>query len=465
MKLRVNNCWTSVEASAEELAWLRDYLTCQEKTFQQGRYGQENQWHTHDVSLFEGGIFPSGVLAAVRKRAAADGVALAVTDERQRPLVTLEPWPSWLRDYQRDAAERALGFGRGVLRIPMSGGKSEVFVALTLRLPVEWLYLVKKTDLVRQTAERYVQWTGEQAGTIKAGEWTRGTSNATVAGFDAWWAALKKGAPCVRELADAIQALNVDECHTVSAETLYRGTLALPNAYYRIGQSGTPMHRGDLDNLRVMGALGPVVYNLPTQDLIEQGVIAKSTVRMVACHQDVPEEKHATTWRGVYGQFVVRSKLRNEKVAEIAQAAQKPCLVFVTQLKHGRAVLEECRARGLKADFVYGEASPGKRKRAVQRLVDGELDVLIANEIFDTGLDAPEVRSTVNAVGGKAAIGTLQKMGRAMRKKPDGTLDCETWDLDDTGHGWLQRHAEARREVYESEGYDVQMIADLGVLP
>lgn len=466
MKLTIENVWTHADTDAIEEEWLRGALSAEVSTFQQGRYGQDDTWNRQVISVLEGKLFPSGLVPVVKRRARNEGVIVVEDDKRVPPASALcfqQEAPDWLRDYQAAAAMRALRAGRGILRIPMSGGKTEVFVALTLMLPCEWLYLVKKTDLVRQTKERYSKITGETAGELVHGEWRRGTSNVTVAGFDAWWAALRKGAPAVRELGQEIEAVNVDECHTVAAETLYRGLLAFPKAYYRIGQSGTPLHRGDLDNLRTVGALGPVVYHLETQELVERGVIARANVRMIGCHQDVPPEKCASTWRGVHSQFIVKSKVRNRKLAEIAQRAAKPCLVFVEQIQHGANVLKELRALGIKADFVHGEASLGKRKAEVQRLVDGDIEVLVANEIFSTGLDAPAVRSTVNGAGGRAPISTLQRMGRAMRKKPDGSLDCETWDLNDSGHKWVERHSRERRETYESEGHQVQVVADLGV--
>jgi superfamily II DNA or RNA helicase len=464
MILTVENVWTHVVADDIEWEWLRGVLSAEVSNFEQGKFGQEDRWHKQIITVIEGKLFPTGLLPVVLRRARNEGLLTVVHDQRVVPAkLDIQPAPEWLRDYQREACERALKFRRGILRIPMSGGKTEVFVALTLMLPVEWLFLVKKTDLVRQTKERYAKITGEQAGELKDGEWKRGTSNVTVAGFDAWWAALKRGAPGVQALGKAVEAVNVDECHTVAAETLYRGLLALPNAYYRIGQSGTPLHRGELDNLRTVGALGPVVYRLETQELVERGVIARAKVQMVGHHQDIPKQKQSSTWRGVHTQFVVTSKSRNRKVAEIARRAAKPCMVFVEQIKHGQNVLREIEALGLRSTFVSGEASLGKRKAEVQKLVDGEYDVLVCNEIFSTGLDAPEVRSTVNAAGGRAPISTLQRMGRAMRRKPDGSLDCETWDLADTGHRWLERHSSERQETYESEGHEVHILADLGL--
>lgn len=478
MILTVENVWThaACDVASDEREWLAGVLSAETSQFVQGRYGQDDTWIRQTQSVLEGDLFPSGVVPVVMRRAQADGLLVQIEDRRVVPqyVTQVQPMPGWLRDYQQAAIERVVKWRRGILRIPMAGGKTAVFVGLTLVLPCEWLYLVKQLDLVQQTIAEYAERTGETAGTLVDGQWRRGSSNVTVAGFDAWWAGLKRGALGVRELGESVEAVNVDECHKVSAETLYRGLLALPNAYVRVGQSGTPLEREEFDNLRVIGAFGPVIYRLETQELVHRGIVAKATVRMVACKQDVPRERQAATWRGVHTQFIVGSTQRNRLVAQIARQAAKPCLVFVEKIKHGQAILREIERLGIKSAFVHGQASLGQRRAAVERLVSGELDVLVANEIFSTGLNAPDVRSTVNAAGGQAVIGVLQRMGRAMRRKSDGSLDCETWDLDDSGHcrvsrgghvtDWLERHARARQAAYEQEGHEVQLIADLGLV-
>lgn len=469
MRLSVGNVYALVEeATPEEQRWLEQYLSAEDSTYVQGRYGNESQWVREQVSLVEGRLFPAGLVRVVARAAAAEGLDMLIQNKRARPVTPdLSLLPSWLRDYQREAAERALTAGRGILSVPMSGGKTEIFIGMTLALPVEWLFLVNSTDIVRGTIERYCHYTGEQPGTFKQGEWRRGTSNVTVAGFQSFWRAYKDQSPGACELALAVQALNVDECHDMSAETLYKSSMALENAYWRIGQSGTAMHRSELENLRVIGALGPVLYKLETQELVEQGTIARARIRMVTCRQTADPDKVPSGWRGFHTKFIVKSRARNELLAEIAEHAAKPALLFVERLEHGRLVLAELRKRNLRAEFVFGSASGGRRKEELRRLTEGELDVLVCNNIFRQGINAPDVRSTINGAGGKAVIGTLQRMGRALRKKSDGSLECEAWDLDDTSNAryrWLERHSRERQEAYEHEGWDVEHVASLGIL-
>lgn len=465
MRLNVGNVYVLVEhAEPEEQRWLEQYLSAEDSQFVEGRYGKESQYLRQQVSLVEGRLFPAGLLRVVRRAAAVEGVTVEVRDDRVRPCEPdLSLLPGWLRDYQVAAAAAALKAGRGILSVPMGGGKTEIFIGMTLALPAEWLFLVNSIDIVSGTIERYRHWTGEQPGTFKAGEWRRGTSNVTIAGFQAFWKAWREGAPDARALALATTALNVDECHGMSADTLYKSSMALENAYWRIGQSGTAMHRGELENLRVIGTLGPIIYKVPMQELVEQGRVSKARVRMVGCHQQLPADKTPSTWRGFHTKMIVKSRQRNELLAELATKAAKPSMLFVERLEHGRLVLEAVRARGLRAEFVHGEASLGRRKEELRRLTDGELDVLVCNDIFRQGINAPDVRSTINGAGGKTAIGTLQRMGRALRQKTDGSLECEAWDIDDSGHRWLERHSRERREAYEHEGWDVKSVVSLGL--
>jgi superfamily II DNA or RNA helicase len=469
MKLCVGNTWTRVEGAtmAEEQA-LSAYLTTEVSDYREARFGNDASWSTRQVTVYERGLFPTGLLRVVCRMLAEEGLGTPTVEYlAERPgQVQLERLPGWLRDYQKATASRGLLFGRGVLQVPMAGGKSEIFIAMTLALDVEWLYLVKSIDLVQQTAERYAKWTGETAGRFKQGEWTRGTSNVTVAGFDAVWRAIKDGTPGLKALAAAVEAINVDECHDIAAETLFLAAMAFERAWYRIGQSGTTLARGEIDNLRVIGALGPKVYQLPASELVERGEIAKTTVFMVVCDQTPRGDRpHPPTWRGVHGALIVKSTARNKLLAEMAQAAAKPCLLFVEQIRHGAAVVKELKALGLRAEFVNGAATGGARKESLRRLVEGEIEVLVANDIFRQGINAPALRSVVNGAGKQTAIGTLQRMGRAQRKKADGDNTCEVWDVDDAGNKWLARHADARRELYEAEGIEVKRFATVPLRP
>ena len=449
-----------VLSRADELEedWLREYLSFPdaEARFKPGSDGK--------IHLFQdlGASFPSGFLGPVQKAAADAGKVVELIDKRRRPCERdPEADIGWLFDYQREAVERVIFKGRGIVQIPTGGGKTEVAVALARALPTEWLFLVHRTSLGEQAAARFEMRNAEHgvdlgpAGVIGEGKWTEGP-RFTAATFQTIAAAVKNRDPRALSLLGRVGGLVVDECHVLPASSFYDVASAC-DAYFRVGLSGTPLDRSDRKSIYAIAALGPVVHKMKTELLIERGVLAKAKIRMLT----VSQAPNAVTWAGVYSEAIVRSEKRNRKILQIAKRAAKPSLLFVKDVKHGHKLAQMLTCNGVPADFVYGKHSTDYRKARVNALKRGALDVLVCSVIFQEGVDVPELRSVINASGSKSVIATLQRLGRGMRldRAPDGTVReggdvFEMWDLFDVGNGWLERHAKARRQAYVQEGHE-----------
>jgi len=320
----------------------------------------------------------------------------------------------------------------------------------------EWRLLVRRTDLVRQAANRYSLRTNEQAGTFLSGVWTTGTCNVTVSTFQSIHRAItrpkKNFVPpmgqSVRDLIRRTQAFCVDECHAQPADSFYFVSMALENARYRIGMSGTPVDKSDHQNLRTMGATGPIIYKISEDLLVRRGILAKCVTRMIPCDQWSP---HTANWRQVYRDLVVLSKLRNSLVVRIVEQAAKPCLCFVEELAQARELTVLLKEKKITVELAYGQHSQMRRMSTLGRLGRGDFSVLICTVIFQEGIDEPRIRSVVNAAGKSKAVGAIQRRGRGMRIH-EGKTHFELWDIDDRGQRWLEKHAKLRRQAYESRG-------------
>lgn len=253
--------------------------------------------------------------------------------------------------------------------------------------------------------------------------------------------------------------LVVHNCHTLPSDSFWSVAMATP-AHYRFGLSGTPLARGDKRSVLAVGALGPVVYRIKPDVLIQAGVLAKPKIRLV----QVVQRSDRPTWQGVYGESVVRSVARNKAVVDCAKRAEKPCLVFVKEITHGKLVKKALEQSGLNAEFVYGQDDTSERREAIKRLVRGDSDVLVCSVVFQEGIDIPQLRSVVIASGGKSVIAALQRIGRGMRKST-GKDEFEVHDIADKGCGcgsrghagcrWLEKHTKARVKAYAGEGFEV----------
>lgn len=445
----------------DERDWLADYLTFHDATaYHRGAKSDR-------VCLFNRYTqsFPTGLVDLAVSAARASGYAIERIDHRVVPVVR-DPAAdlAWLYDYQQGAIDAVAKRGRGILWVPTGGGKTEIFVGLTRAFPARWLFLVHRATLVNNAAARYEKRNpGLEAGRVVEGTWTIPPDARVIcASFQTVHQALEAKDPRAEQLLGGAEALAIDECHTIPAATFY-ATVMKCSAYYRVGFSGTPLARGDQRSTYAIAALGPVIYRIKTETLVERGVLARAKIRVVRCRQ----RSDKPTWQGVYGEAVVRGAMRNKILVKACERAEKPCLLFVKEIKHGKILQRALERRGLAVQFVYGNAKLKTRERAKRDLVAGRHDVLICSVIFQEGEDIPDLRSVVIGSGGKSVIATLQRIGRGMRTAA-GKTEFEVWDVADFGCAcsrepasmrhpgckWLDRHTRSRLNAYTSEGHE-----------
>ncbi len=436
----------------EEKEWLREYLSFPSTSWAGGRPRQDVM---RLYSLVDEN-FPAGFTSMVAKAARSHGFDVELLDNRLPPCATdMNADLAWLRDYQLTGVDAAVQATRGILWLPTGSGKTEIAAGLTRRLPIKWVFLVHRQTLVDQAAERYERRTGKVAGRIGEGKWEIG-EQFTAATFQTLYAAMDTDR--AKRLFHDTQGLMIDEAHVTPADSFWKVAMRFRNAYYRIGLSGTPLARGDKRSVLAIAALGNIIYRIKTDTLVDAGVLSKPKIRLIPVHQ----ESDAPTWQGVYGECIVRGARRNKALVEAATKAQKPCLVFVKEIKHGKLLLKQLTKAGVKADFVWGTDSTDSRKALVTRLVRGETDVLICSVIFQEGVDIPELKSVVIGSAGKSVIAALQRIGRGMRKA-EGKDSFEVWDIADKGNKWMENHAQERLHAYKSEGHEVVVMSSLGI--
>lgn len=468
MWLRMGNLQTLVvNATDDERSWLSEYLSFEDASARYRHLGKSDG-RVQMFNLFSG-TFPTGFVPMVEKAARAEGLTCTRMDKRVAPCAA-DPAAdlTWLRDYQREAVDALVLRTRGILWLPTGAGKTEIAVALTRVFPVRWLFVVHRAGLAGQAADRYeLRSPGLRAGRVGEGRWDVHPDDALVcATFQTLARGLETNDQRVLDLLASAKGIVIDECHTLPAGSFLRVAMNAHNAHWRVGLSGTPLARGDRRSTLAIAATGPVIYRLRTERLVDAGVLAKPTIKMV----EVTQRSEKPTWQGAYRECVVRSVPRNRAVVACAKAAEKPCLVFVKEIAHGRLVTKALEREGMRAEFVWGDAFADRRKRLVHDLESGRLDVLVCSVVLQEGVDIPALRSVVVASGGQSIIATLQRIGRGMRVERDAAGAVlkdtfEVWDVYDAGCGckgkthpgcrWLERHAQQRVRAYVSEGHTV----------
>lgn len=243
----------------------------------------------------------------------------------------------------------------------------------------------------------------------------------------------------------------VHNCHQTPAKTIFQITVASINAAYRIGLSGTPFDRGDQKGMATIGALGPVIHRVKSDELIAAGFLSEPDITMYECEQ----ESSKPTFQGAYGDLIVKSTKRNKLAVDIMTKCARPFLAFVKQVNHGKDLIKRGEKKGLRLAFVWGDKNTKQRDAAIRDLERGDIDGIVCNVVFQQGIDIPSLAGVCRFMGGKSVISTLQVIGRGMRVTETKNT-FEVHDIFDVGNNWMEKHSTKRRKSYEREGHKVK---------
>jgi len=190
--------------------------------------------------------------------------------------------------------------------------------------------------------------------------------------------------------------------------------------------------------MKMEAALGPICIKMSAEDLINAGWLARPVFEFII----VPATQiRGRTFAQVYSSGVVNNEIRNKAVAARAlQLAEEGRQVYihVEHVNHGK-ILSEL----VNAPFVYSKSK--YRDETIDTFRKGRTRILIST-LLGEGVDIPAISAIIMAGGRKTEIGTIQRVGRALR--PDPKFPTSTIvDFADRGK-YLSEHATARYQSY-----------------
>lgn len=355
-----------------------------------------------------------------------------------------------LRDYQLEAARKALENQRGIIAAATNAGKTEIAAAIISAVKKPAIFIVHRSNLALQTRDRFRERLRLEVDLFGAGGKDFGP--VTVATIQSLYSVLKKGK--LPEL-DLFEVVFVDEAHHEASSQYMYVLKRMPNAFWRFGLTGTP-HRDKNDPKwwKFVASTGGILFEIKNQQLIEMGVSAKAKIYFY-------EFKHSDadyySWQEVYRHLVEENLERNLLIKQLVEDSEPGVLVAVRTIRHGKQLQNLIRNSVL----LTGEDSVEKRKQELKKLVEGKNKIIIATTWFYEGMDVPEIKTLVNASGGLSDIELLQKLGRGLRKKSDDS-DLVFIDIYDKNNKYLEKHSAVRLQILEKEGLDVSVVRNIG---
>ena len=216
---------------------------------------------------------------------------------------------------------------------------------------------------------------------------------------------------------DRFDYIVVDEFHHAAAAS-YRKVLDHFRPEFLLGLTATPNRMDGADLLALCA--DNLVYECPLADGIERGDL--SPFRYFGIADDV--DYAPIPWRN--GRFdadaLTRAVGTRERARHVLDVWRDKgggrALAFCVTVAHADFMAAFLREHGVAAVAVHSGPSSAPRSESVDRLRAGELAVICTVDVFNEGLDVPEVDTVMMLRPTASPVVFLQQLGRGLRRSP-----------------------------------------------
>ena len=352
------------------------------------------------------------------------------------------------RDYQMEAVETTLKYGRQLLLSPTASGKSLIIYLLARWYNKKTVIIVPTTSLVEQMTKDFKEY-GYDKDICKI------YSGQPV--FDAeitvtTWQSFSK-AP--KEVLESFDVVVGDEAHLFKAQTLKGILEKMKTTAIRIGTTGT-LDGSEVHRLQLEGLFGPCKKVISSSELMEEGTIANIEIDCIVlkhkkCHTMSYQEEM---------EYLVSSEERNQFITNLVASLKGNTLVLFQYVeKHGEVLYPMLEGRVDDLHYVYGGTDTADRE-AVRELVEqSNSSVILASYgTFSTGVNIKRIDNIVFASPSKSRIRNLQSIGRGLRKT-DGKDSMRLFDISDDLQcdNYTLEHLKERINIYNEENFPYEL--------
>ncbi len=232
---------------------------------------------------------------------------------------------------------------------------------------------------------------------------------------------------CIPDFYDYIV---IDEAHHMTADS-YRPILEYFTPKILMGLTATPER---MDGKSLLPDFGNVISaELRLPQALEQNLL---TPFQYLCITDVVSLTDEALWiGGINGHYDLKklsSKLNTQErarnvynalVKDLADITTVKALGFCVDKEHAKSMAQIFReVYGLKAAYLTSDSSDDERKKLPEDLRTGRLNYLFVVDIFNEGVDIPEVDTVLFLRPTASLTVFLQQLGRGLRLAPGKDL-------------------------------------------
>lgn len=216
---------------------------------------------------------------------------------------------------------------------------------------------------------------------------------------------------------DEFQVIIIDEAHRTGAES-YRNIMEYFQPEFWLGMTASPERTDDFD---VFAAFDHnIVYEIRLQQAMEENLLCPFHYFGIT---DLRVDGEEVTEKTEFSRLA--SDVRVEYIIKQAEyygysGSRVRGLVFCSSKSEAKVFSEKFNARGFRTVALTGADGQEKREDAVERLASDDeehsLDYIFTVDIFNEGVDIPEINQIIMLRPTQSPIVFVQQLGRGLRK-------------------------------------------------
>lgn len=417
----------------------------------------------------KGGYFNIGLLKTVCNKL-DEYQAKYIVEDLRRPLGVKIKIPTKvgnleLRDRQLQAVKTLLS--NEVAGVPflicsanysVNFGKSLVFCAIhkAFQFKLKTILLLNDATLFDQFKKEIPLLLPEENITFVQGGKVIKWSNFTVAMVQSVAQNIKK---YEQELI-SFDVVLLDEADVIDNNTYSTVIKRLYNSIVRIGLSGTlyanNLKKFIIHNMNVKSFIGEMVDEVKLIDQMKAGFSTPTIVKTVELpsHKYNKDDLRIPDYLEQYNAVVIKSQpsydIIKKRLDFNLKYGRKPLIVVAKYIEHCELIYDFCKKNfNLKMGIVHVDINKKVRQKTLDDFRDGKIDILVTTKIIFRGKNLPLLKYVLNVSSMDSKEGTIQLLGRLVRKNNDKNKAY----IDDIlfPGTYLQRHGNHRKNYYLSE--------------
>lgn len=369
--------------------------------------------------------------------------------------------------YQTEAVNALCRAGHGGIELPTGSGKSQIIKRILQRLPVKSLIVTPSAAITDQLYQDLVYSFGQKH-VGKYGDGSKKTDKRFTVATAQALTRLEPGEPAYEALRQC-ELFLFDESHMCPADTFEKVCMGVAEmARFRFFTSATQI-RNDGSEMLLRGITGPIVYGKTFRELDAEGYLAHPFVKIFsvsaragAGKQDPKRETREQLYLNPYV-----NQLAGEIATKSVILAKRQTIVILEQFDQ---FMQLRNFLGVAPTFVHGGATKEHKEflpkeywevddKAVEKFNRKEIPLIVGTSAIATGVDTKACETIIYLQGGTSEIKLKQAIGRGTRiKGVPGKKDLWVVDFRVVGSRTMERHADARKEIYGTMTDDVMEI-------